>query len=90
MMASNAGFVWLFGLTVLFGLVIINMFIIPSIKTYMYPIIIENLPDADRADITPRIDFIFFVWRTFTFTLMFAVVIYMFVAIYSCDEVPVG
>jgi len=79
----------LFVIVAMFGIVTLEVVVVPAIKSNVYPIIIDNLPSAEQADLTSRIDFIFFTLRMVPYIMMLGLVAYAIVAIYRREEVPV-
>jgi hypothetical protein len=90
MAANNIGWVWLYGLVVLFILGIIELLILPALEAKFVPSMIaasnQTLSPADVTGFTTQTAQVIKFMDIAVYALMFVIIVYMIIMIFKKEE----
>lgn len=87
---SRVGFIWIYGIIVLFATGIIELIIIPALNTKLVPALIQSatatLSVDDVTAYTAQVNQVINFMHVMIYFLMFIVLVYMIVSIFKKEE----
>jgi hypothetical protein len=89
-MASKVGFIWIYGLIVLFATGIIEMIIMPAVQFQLVPALkataVNTLPAVDATAYAAAVDHVVSFMHMAMYVVMFVIFIYMLLSIFLREE----
>lgn len=90
MAGRKVGFIWIYGLIVLFAVGIIELLIMPAIEHKLVPSLIDSatitLPPADVAAFTAQVNSTIGFMHTAMYVVMFVIFVYMILSIFIRED----
>lgn len=89
MAGTRTGFIWLYGLIVLFSIGVIELVMFPAIENFYVPNLVQvgnnTLSQADFIEYQAQIDSTLLKMHIVPYVVLFSVVVYMFIAGFKKD-----
>jgi len=89
-MASRVGFIWIFGLIVLFAVGVIELIIMPAIQFQLAPALQMSanmtLNSTDAADYAVHVSTTIGFMHSAMYVVMFVIVVYMLFSVFKREE----
>jgi hypothetical protein len=88
--SGGIGFIWIYGLIVVFITGIIEIIIMPALKKYLVPILLnfarDNMPNASAELYETQVAHVLTFMHMMPYVIMFVILVYLVVSIFKREQ----